>query len=107
MKRLACASLCLLLLAVGGWPFAAPATTAARRKSNIIFLHADDLGYGDLSVYGQRQFKTPHLDRDRVEGCGEAIPELAARARARMNAAHTLGPLWEAKLPHITAAAPH
>ena len=32
-------------------------------KPNIILIHADDLGYGDLSAYGQAQFQTPSLDR--------------------------------------------
>jgi arylsulfatase A len=30
---------------------------------NILLIQADDLGYGDLSVYGQGRFKTPALDR--------------------------------------------
>ncbi len=40
----------------------------ARRPPNIIFIQADDLGYGDLGAYGQRQFATPHLDRMAAEG---------------------------------------
>ncbi len=31
-------------------------------KPNIIYILADDLGYGDLSCYGQEKFKTPHID---------------------------------------------
>ncbi len=31
-------------------------------KPNIIYILADDLGYGDLSVFGQQRFQTPHLD---------------------------------------------
>ncbi|WP_200977786.1 arylsulfatase [Echinicola sp. 20G] len=30
---------------------------------NIIFVLADDLGYGDLSCYGQQKFTTPHIDK--------------------------------------------
>jgi arylsulfatase A-like enzyme len=38
------------------------------RKPNIVFLLADDLGYGDLSCYGQQKFKTPNIDRLAAEG---------------------------------------
>ena len=37
-------------------------------KPNIIFIMADDLGYGDLGVYGQKQIKTPNIDRLAKEG---------------------------------------
>lgn len=37
-------------------------------KPNIIYILADDLGYGDLSCYGQAKFRTPHLDRLAAEG---------------------------------------
>ncbi len=42
--------------------------TVAAHKPNIIFIHADDLGYGDLSCYGQRNFRTPNIDRLAQEG---------------------------------------
>ena len=35
---------------------------------NIMFIVADDLGYADLSVYGQTDFQTPHLDRLAAQG---------------------------------------
>ena len=38
------------------------------RKPNILFIHSDDLGYGDLSCYGQKKFTTPRLDRMAAEG---------------------------------------
>ena len=31
-------------------------------RPNVIFILADDLGYGDLSCYGQKHFSTPHID---------------------------------------------
>ncbi|WP_106831253.1 arylsulfatase [Parabacteroides pacaensis] len=33
------------------------------KKPNVVFILADDLGYGDLSCYGQEKFITPHIDR--------------------------------------------
>ncbi len=37
-------------------------------KPNIIYILADDLGYGDLGVYGQQKIKTPHIDKLAREG---------------------------------------
>lgn len=33
------------------------------KPPNIIYIIADDLGYGDLSCYGQERFETPNIDR--------------------------------------------
>ncbi len=38
------------------------------KKVNIIYIMADDLGYGDLSCYGQKKFKTPNIDKLATEG---------------------------------------
>jgi arylsulfatase A-like enzyme len=38
------------------------------RPPNIVFILADDLGYGDLGCYGQKQMQTPNLDRLAAEG---------------------------------------
>ncbi len=35
----------------------------AREKPNIIFIYADDLGYGDLGCYGSKVNRTPNLDK--------------------------------------------
>ncbi len=35
---------------------------------NIVFIMADDLGYGDLGCYGQQEIKTPHIDQLAREG---------------------------------------
>jgi arylsulfatase A len=56
---------------------AASVTLAAQRNPqapvtstppNIVFILADDLGYGDLGAYGQRRIRTPRLDRLAAEG---------------------------------------
>lgn len=37
-------------------------------KPNIVFILADDLGYGDIGCYGCKDIKTPHLDRLAKQG---------------------------------------
>jgi arylsulfatase A len=41
---------------------------AQSTRPNILLIQADDLGYGDVSAYGQTQFTTPNLDRLAREG---------------------------------------
>lgn len=43
-------------------------SAAQKKKPNIVFIIADDLGYGDVSCYGQEKFRTPHIDRLAQEG---------------------------------------
>jgi arylsulfatase len=57
--------LALTLVAVG----CAAAPEPRRDKApNIIFILADDLGYGELGCYGQKKIQTPHLDRLAAQG---------------------------------------
>jgi arylsulfatase A len=49
-------------------PMLSQAAPDATRAPNIIFILADDLGYGDLGVYGQRTIQTPRLDQMAQEG---------------------------------------
>src|SRR6266478_3253018 len=47
----------------------APSTRAAdAKKPNILFILADDLGYGDLGCFGQKVIQTPNIDRLAAEG---------------------------------------
>lgn len=63
-------SLLLSGIAVGvgiGQVFAAtPAKT--KKAPNVVFIIADDLGYGELSCYGQEKFQTPNIDRLALQG---------------------------------------
>lgn len=42
--------------------------TVEKKKPNIIFILADDLGYGDLGCYGQKTILTPNIDKLANEG---------------------------------------
>jgi arylsulfatase A len=70
-------SIALLAAALG---LLAPARPVQDRKPNIIFILADDLGYGELGSYGQEKIRTPSIDRLAAEGmrftnfyCGNAV----------------------------------
>ena len=41
---------------------------SAVERPNFVLIFADDLGYGDISVYGNQKFQTPHLERMATEG---------------------------------------
>lgn len=48
--------------------FAVVPQASAQDRPNIIFILADDLGYGDLSCYGQQKLSTPNIDKLAAEG---------------------------------------
>src|ERR671919_572187 len=49
-----------LMLSSAGLP---PGHGQVAAPPNILLIQADDLGYGDVSAYGQARFQTPALDR--------------------------------------------
>jgi arylsulfatase A-like enzyme len=73
-------------------------TTANRapapRKPSIIFILADDLGYGDLGCYGQPRIKTPNIDKLAAQGmrftsCYAGSTVCAPSRAALMTGKHT------------------
>jgi hypothetical protein len=62
VQTTAAGSLALVGVGLGrsGW--------AQTTKPNIVFIMADDLGYADVSCYGQRDYTTPNIDRLAIEG---------------------------------------
>src|SRR5258706_4183321 len=57
-------------LSTAAGPLAEPFARAqpAGHKPNIIFILADDLGYGDLGCYGSKEIHTPAVDQLAAEG---------------------------------------
>ena len=45
-----------------------PAAALAQERPNILYIMCDDMGWGDLSCYGQQHFHTPNIDRLAAQG---------------------------------------
>lgn len=79
---------------------ASVAALTAQTKSkvpNVVFILADDLGYGDLACYGQKLIETPHIDAlasegmrftDFYAGCSVSAPSRASLMTG-MHTGHT------------------
>ncbi len=68
------------VLGVGSLAQSAEGAGVDKRPPNIVYILADDLGYGELGCYGQKKIRTPNLDRLAAEGmrftqhyCGNAV----------------------------------
>jgi arylsulfatase A-like enzyme len=69
MNKLLPLSVGILLLSCQNQKKKTEATDANKNaKPNIVYILADDLGYGDLSCYGQTKFKTPNIDQLAASG---------------------------------------
>ncbi|MBL8738327.1 MAG: arylsulfatase [Planctomycetes bacterium] len=65
--RLASSLLVLVVVAIRA-PAQEPPSPPPRRPPNVVFVLADDLGYGELGCYGQQRIRTPRLDQLAREG---------------------------------------
>ncbi len=65
MKRERTALILAALVAVAAGAGAQPKPP---RPPNVVLVYADDLGYGDIGVYGAPRIRTPHIDRLAAEG---------------------------------------
>ena len=63
------------------FPSCLRAAEAADDRPNIIFIMADDMGYGDLGCFGQKKFQTPNIDRIAAEGIIATLARPSARLR--------------------------
>ncbi len=68
MNSLAMSLRSILLLALAGFVSASHAAAQGDRPPNVIYILADDLGWGELGCYGQTKIKTPNLDRLAKQG---------------------------------------
>ncbi len=58
-------------LRLGAWailPLVLASCAPVDQQPNIVFIVADDLGYGELGSYGQQHIRTPNLDRLAADG---------------------------------------
>jgi len=93
-----------LMILLATLALSSPAITSAQRsnqlraKPNVVFIMADDLGWGDLGSYGQTKIKTPNLDRLAAEGMRftqfySGSPVCAPSRAVLMTGMHT-GHVW-------------
>lgn len=92
-----------IILAATGFAVVTWPLEGAEPKPNIVLIVADDLGYADLSCYGGKEPRTPHLDCLAAEGmrftdrrpCGVA-PGSSCSCR-KLNQSFIIWPMTSAK----------
>src|SRR3954467_7500425 len=96
MFNVRCSTLAALLFAsfLSGPPEASAGLPYRQPNPNIVFILADDLGYGELGCYGQQKIQTPNLDRMAAEGmrftqCYAGTTVCAPSRAALMTGLHT------------------
>jgi len=68
MTRMFLAIFLFVFVFVAGPAVSSVAAATSATPPNVIYILADDLGYGDLSCYGQKKITTPAIDRLASEG---------------------------------------
>ncbi|MDF7827112.1 sulfatase-like hydrolase/transferase, partial [Pontiellaceae bacterium B12227] len=84
----------LLGLLAGAMVAGAAASTQRAPKPNVLIIYADDIGRGDLSCWGQKEFSTPNIDRlaeqgmrfEHFYGCTVCAPARAGLLTGNTNA---------------------
>ncbi len=61
-------AIAVALVVVGASRGVCAQPSAAGARPNVLFILADDLGYGDLGCYGQKRILTPQIDRLAAQG---------------------------------------
>jgi arylsulfatase A len=68
IKKTSPTMVCFVFFLAVAQSFSTLAQSVTKQKPNIIYIYADDLGYGELGCYGQQKIKTPNLDKIASEG---------------------------------------
>lgn len=68
LQRMATSRLLIMLVVLPSLSARVSNSEEVSRPPNIVFIMADDLGYGDVGCYGQQTIQTPVLDRLATEG---------------------------------------
>jgi len=63
MRRLALLGITLIIINILVAAAPGQSRSGVQARPNVVFIYADDLGYGDVSSYGATGLQTPNIDR--------------------------------------------